>query len=260
MIRATNVATNVTAHKWTYLQTAGPKTWTPDCENVNKNPDCSTNNTVRVIVISPGGSTTANTRSLITSSATTGVFTTQYNGISNFEPPTGSTESYIIYGVDRDTKLRMPFNRADYFIRRFDASDNNITPERCAPNTGVLEKATVNQSNGALNFMPILDCVADIQVVYTIDEDEDGDFELGVGGDRYDDDLTGITAQDIIDKVKEVRVYILAHEGQRDPNYTSPNPILVGPDTALGRNVDVSANINYRWKVYTIVVKTNNLR
>lgn len=260
VIRSTAVATNDAAHKWTYLRAGNNlNTWTPACENLNKYPtagdtNCSTGgsteNTVRVIVISPGGSTDANTRSLITSSATAGRFYTQYNNTypnntQDFDPPAGSTESYIVYGVDRDTNLRMPFNRADYYVRR---PAGNAMPSQCAPNTGVLYKATVNHADGGLTELPVLDCVADMQVVY----------ERDTGGPTSD--LTGLNAQDIRTQVKEVWVYILAHEGQRDPNYISPNPILVGPDTALGRNVDVSANINYRWKVYPIVVKTNNLR
>lgn len=269
VIKSTTVAINDTAKKWTYLR-AGPvlNTWTPACENLNKYPnagdtDCSTgastDNTVMVIVISPGGSTAANTRSLITNA---GVLFTQYSGTANFDPPTGSTDTYMVYGVDKDTNLRMPFNRADYFIRRVDAGGNNITPSGCAPNTGVLEKVVVNQGDGRLtNFLPLLDCVADMQIVYGLDNNEDGEFRDGVGGDAYSDDILGLTAAQIRTRVKEIRVYILAHEGQMDAAYTYPNAtITVGPDAALGRLFNLGTNLNYRWKVYTLVVRPNNLR
>ena len=72
----------------------------------------------------------------------------------------------MMYGVDQDTNLRMPFNRADYFI------SNTNAPSRCAPNTGVLEKVVVNQSDGRLtNFLPLVDCVADMQVIFRLDTD-----------------------------------------------------------------------------------------
>jgi hypothetical protein len=73
-------------------------------------------------------------------------------------------------------------------------------------------------------------------------------------------------AQTIRDQLKEVRVFILAHEGQRDTSYTyTKNPILVGlmdGATLYGRNFDLTTIPdwqNYRWKVYTLVVRPNSL-
>jgi hypothetical protein len=73
--------------------------------------------------------------------------------------------------------------------------------------------------------------------------------------------------------VVEVRIYILAHEGQMDPMFTFPatnNPILVGSlwnsDNAIyGRPFDLTTLgdpnwQHYRWKVYTMVVKLQNVR
>jgi hypothetical protein len=90
-----------------------------------------------------------------------------------------------------------------------------------------------------------------------------------VDGDT--DDLSLLSAQEIREQVKEVRVVILAHEGQRDTAYTFPNNTvdtrfdlndgsrLDGP---FGINYDLTtiANYqNYRWKVYRLVVKPKNL-
>jgi hypothetical protein len=258
VIKSTAVATNDTARKWTYLRAGDSKnTWTPACENLNKYPnagdtDCSTGasteNTVRVIVISPGGSTAANTRSLITNA---GVFYAQYSGTANFAPPAGSTETYMVYGVDRDTNLRMPFNRADYYVRRPAAN----MPSQCAPNTGILYKGTLSHTNGTITEFPILDCVADMQIVFRLDTNADGTI------DTDSDDISALTAAQIRNQVKEIQVYILSHEGQMDAAYTYPNPtILVGPTAALGRTFNLGTNRNYRWKVYTLVVRPNNLR
>jgi hypothetical protein len=119
--------------------------------------------------------------------------------------------------------------------------------------------------------MPILDCVADMQVIYSMDNDEDGDFENGSGGDAYTASLAGLTSQQIRTRVKEVQVYILAHEGQKDTTFTFNNftgggtSVTVGRSAVLGRNFDLSSitdpdYTNYRWKVYTLSVTTDNLR
>jgi hypothetical protein len=48
----------------------------------------------------------------------------------------------------------MPFNRADYFVRRFDEKGDDIVPRMCAQKTGVLEKVIVNNT---LSDMSTLD-------------------------------------------------------------------------------------------------------
>ncbi len=256
VIKAVNVAINTAAQRWTRLRTDIPKkrTWGTAADDFA--------NTDRVIVISPGTSDDATRQSLVVS----GSWWTTYNNTDPFDPP-DAVETRFIYGIDSDTNLRMPFNRADYYIWRADtdpALDN--VPDRCAPNTGVLRKAVISQDNGQrMAPLPLLDCVADMQVVYRRD--------TGV----YTDNLATLTetngngiidAQEIREQVREVRVYILAHEGQRDVNYThSIQTINLAEDVgvSLGRAFNLSTEIgtgwqNYRWKVYTLVVKPNNLR
>jgi hypothetical protein len=139
-------------------------------------------------------------------------------------------------------------------------------PERCAPNTGVLVKAMMNHdATGTYTYMPLLDCALDFQVVYGLDIDDDGDFEVGVGGDTYSDDISALTEEDIREQVKLVRVYVLAHEGQIDTTYTYPSTTVdVGGDVGMGRTVNLSTAVgttwdNYRWKLYTIVLRPLNL-
>jgi hypothetical protein len=60
-----------------------------------------------------------------------------------------------------------------------------------------------------------------------------------------------------------VRIYILAHEGQRDATYTSPAFITaVDPDVGTTINFDAAtAGLqNFRWKVYTIIAKPYSMR
>jgi len=259
VIKSMNVARNDASQMWTTLKASAPyvRTWTPASENL-----AATDN---VIILFPGA-TDLNSRTLVVNG---GAFSTTYSNVTAAPwVPTDLTDTRLIYGVDPDTVLRMPFNRADYFITTVDSDGTNITPQRCAPGTGVLVKAVVPHDDGNFDdFMPLLDCVADMQVVYGRDTNDDGII------DNTTDAIyaLALTAQQIREQVKEVRVYILAHEGQRDVNYTYPNSTITipsdpsDPGAGLGSIFNLSSSIgtgwqNYRWKVYTIVVNPNNMR
>ncbi len=251
VIKAINIARNGTCTKWTHLLNDGNVTiWTSTSPGSVDN----LNDSEKVIVISPGTPTT-NSRALVAPTSFPSAIS--FGDRSSFVSP---TETRIIYGVDPSSNLIMPFNRADYYV-----STSNI-PGRCAPGTGVLVKAVVNQSTAGNGFSaattyPLLDCVADMQVSYKLDRNGDG----VLSSTSVLNDLSGVNlnAQQIRDQVKEVRVDILAHEGQKDTNYThNTNPVQVG---SPGRSFDFGTSgipgwQNYRWKVYTLVVKPNNLR
>jgi prepilin-type N-terminal cleavage/methylation domain-containing protein len=264
MIKAMNVAMNDTSTKWTEAiskidATGNTKTivrsWGSSVD------DLSTSDRVIVLIPSKGEN---NQRILKTSDSDNTKFSVQFNKNfpADFSPPQG--EVYLVYGVTPaadpvDTALSMPFNRADYYI-----STLNV-PQRCAPNTGVLRKAVLNHSGtfqGGIH--QLFDCVADMQVIFGRDTDNDGDV------DNRTDDLSGLTAQQIREQLKDVRVYILAHEGQRDINFTycqdppscSDKTIYVG-EPGLGRDFNLDTITDwqrYRWKIYRIVVKPKNLR
>jgi hypothetical protein len=136
-------------------------------------------------------------------------------------------------------------------------------PKRCAPNTGVLVKGIVKHADGGLLTYPLFDCVADFQVVYRIDTNDDGIIDSTVSANinaLADTNSNGIRdAEEIRKQLKEVRVYILTHEGQKDSSYThSPTTVTVG-EYGMGRDFNIGANINYRWKVYRLILKPLNL-
>jgi len=270
VIKAVNVARNQTCGRWTIIQTPpftsiyNPRVWTPESENLV--------NSDRVIVISPGG--TGLVRTLVVDGST--FFTAFRNIASSPWPPSDVEDTRIVYGIDSDTDLQMPFNRADYFI-----SSSNV-PKRCAQHTGVLEKAVVNQGGGGLSFLPLLDCVADMQVIYLLDMDgsdrpgtasnADGTFVATCCQDQPSESSYAGTvpatlndASALRNRVKEVRVYILTHEGQKDTNYTYANRTITVGEFGLGSTFDLQEIIgtewqHYRWKLYTLVVRPDNLR
>jgi prepilin-type N-terminal cleavage/methylation domain-containing protein len=188
---------------------------------------------------------------------------------SSFIPGDGS-QLYVVYGIDPATDLRMPYNRADYYVR------NDATrPLSCNPGTGILYKGVVQHATGAFAEYPLLNCVGDMQVEFELDRNNDGNI-------TYSPSLTDasgneLSPADIRSQLKNVRVYILAHEGKKDQNYTyNKNSIQVGDPArpaSSGRTWDgtpaCTSNClqtvfgadwkNYRWKVYTIVVHPKNL-
>ncbi len=230
VVRAANVGMSPASRKWTSLR-LGPatRTWGSPLEDLAA--------TDRVTVLSPGLDN-ATFRTLVTGDIA-------FSSLASVSPP-DATQTYIVYGIDSAGPLRMPFNRADYYI------DTTNVPRQCAPNTGVLVKAVVGQNNGLLSPpYPLLDCVAAVRFRFRLDTDADGLINWttpNAGG------LAAMTAQQIRDQVKEVQVFILAHDGQRDPAYThSPNPINVA-------GVNVNVDVNYRWRLYTMSVQPISLR
>ncbi|MEC4675727.1 MAG: prepilin-type N-terminal cleavage/methylation domain-containing protein [Nitrospirota bacterium] len=261
VIKSLNVATSATARQWSYITNDGalnldPVVWDNQEENLAVDS--------RVIVIQPisGG----DVRVLVHGAGNQ--FFTTFKDTSAafddaFEPGTGTNETFLIYGVapeDNEVALRMPFNRADYYI----AVDN--TPTRCAPNTGVLVKSIIQQADGERGpGMPLLDCVADMQVVYGLDNND-----LTPGIDVYQSDILMLNAEEVRTQVDEVRVYILAHEGQLDNSYTwagADDPVIniTDPDVGvlnafdLSENIDATTYRHYRWRIYTLILKPYNL-
>ena len=191
---------------------------------------------------------------------------------SAFEPG-DSSQLYVVYAIDPNADLRMPFNRADYYIRRPAGSDPAKMPETCNPGTGVLFKGVVRHSDSSGTFAeyPLLNCVGDMQVEFELDP-------MGNGNIAISPTLAGLAASDIRMQLKTVRVYLLAHEGKKDPNYSYPNATIQVGDpsrpSSSGRTLSGAPACsgdncmqtlfgddwrNYRWKVYTIVVRPKNM-
>ncbi len=237
VLKGLNVAGNDVAQKWTQLR-FGPVTrnWA-SIEDFN--------NTDSVVIIDPGAST-LNNRILIA--------TTNFGSVGGFAPAEDSWY-YIIYGLS-ETGTWMPFNRADYYI----STDSNLIPFHCASGTGILVKAEVSQVDGTLSELPLIDCVADMQVIYRMDLNSDGDFD---DANEVVADISGLNAQQIRDQLDEVRVYILVQVGQRDANYTTPSSTIDVGELGFVNTVtlaDITSDWeNYRWKVETLVVDPYSL-
>lgn len=258
VIKSASIGMNATSKKWSFVEgygaTSAIKEWGSD--------DFVEND--RVITLD------SKTRTLIAVSKTDFYYAVPAKVGGKFVPPssyqpTQDTDVYLVYGINwwnnPTSTLRAPYNRVDYYIHR-PALDRDISP-RCAPGTGILYKANLNHTGGGVTQYPLFDCVADMQIVYGLDTNGDGGVDLH----GNEDELKFLSAKTIRDQLKEVRLYLLTHEGQKDNafNYAGGPTVQIG-DFGMGRAYDLSKlqNIgttwkNYRWKIYTIVVTPKNI-
>lgn len=267
-VKSTIAATNDTVKKWTTISFNNGlktiKTW--------GSADRDFKDTEMITILKNAMNTNTPTRQLMATSKT--AFSSTFSTYSSLLKVHNDGEFYSVYGVATSNALRMPFNRADFYIMR----PADKMPKSCmeSPGVGVLYKSTVihgtGTSAGGLTIgMPLLDCVADMQVVYGLDT-------AGTGINAHIDtnditkatgrDLSLDTADSIRNSLREVRIYILAQEGKKDRFYTYPSEtIIVGEDfggTTKGRVFNLKNLLGddykyFRWKVYTIVLRPKNL-
>jgi prepilin-type N-terminal cleavage/methylation domain-containing protein len=273
-VKATSVGRTNAGKKWTYLKMIAGQveanTWGSTAENLTTSE--------RVILLRRTLNATSNTLTL-EPATTSPTFYHAYSPVG-FQKYSTSYTKYVMYGIDNNSgTTRMPFNRTDYFVARPLAN----MPTVCAPGTGNLYKAVVNQSNGNLTYYPVLDCVADMQIV--LGWDLRNGAVAGTDGliDTWSNANGSIVSQEnplgvaaplevqaaladsvqIRESLKMIKVFVLAQNGRRDTNYTSPTPITVGDvnqtSLASSYNISAAALSNYRWKVYRIVVRPKNL-
>jgi prepilin-type N-terminal cleavage/methylation domain-containing protein len=139
VIKAMNIARNAASQRWTRLKV----------DNDDERSDLSGDAFVssdRVFVMSPG-SVVANSKRLIVPAGNnaTGWYAT-YSDVTANTPdnpylPLSRADIRLIYGIkpadSPATEPRMPFNRADYYVR---VPSGAAFPSRCAAGTGILYK------------------------------------------------------------------------------------------------------------------------
>lgn len=201
-----------------------------------------------------------------------------YMPTGNIVDPFGAkinNEKMVVYALrnatsptDTSLPVRMPFNRADYYVRR--PLTPKDTPAHCNPGTGILYKTVITNSlpSPGRTEYPLLDCVGDMQVIFDMQDPVDSNKTI------IADTLAGLTAEEIRNRLKTIRVYLLVQEGSIDKSYQYPftdasRVITVADDrsASMGRTFTATdmANFfgpdwrNYRWKVYTVVGQPYNL-
>lgn len=294
-LKGSTLGMNETAKRWTYMpyssETTGklkPRIWQTGNLIDGASADAS-----RVIVLKKTYTSSGYSNQMITSSNPAIYWARYYaDGFADTAfNPTLKEEVYYLYGIKAGDPLGMPFNRADYFVAR--PTSTGKIPSFCHENTGILYKGVVVHANSAadakLTYIPLLDCVADMQVIFGWDLD-DGQGSEGQDGliDTYSTPLGSggaITVQSsaapsastmqarvtaaladperLRNSLKVVKVYLLAQVGRRDANYQSPSSSIVLGDAAtdgITKSYTLSSDMrNYHWKIYRLVVRPKNL-
>lgn len=296
-IKATTVGRSKAAQRWTYIpynnySGASGRESRPVSFSSN-NPDIND----YVTVINSNFNDSTKDKLLYVYPGQNDAFWISYktNGtISDYYLPSTDQNTSSVYGLmkpDSGTgaQPRMPFNRADFFIKApVTTTTGDSLPAYCAPLTGVLYKATVNHNStsstsagGAYNYLPLMDCAADMQVVLGWDSSEGGGANVvdtystlpssagafTVVGSASTTTVQGwlATAKGVREHLKIIKVYILAQEGKRDAGYTSPVTSFVLGDLYTNGGLTPKtytlsdAQRNYRWKVFRIVARPKNL-
>ena len=126
----------------------------------------------------------------------------------------------------------MPFNRVDYYLDNGPDPMPSIAPQaptRCIGATSI--------KDGTLTQTPLIDCVQDFQVAFGLDTNADGNIETWVAT------LNGMTANQIQQQVREVRVFLLYQEGPGDtgksPDFRFGGTLNLG-DQDIAKSLDSS--------------------
>lgn len=257
VIKSVTAATNDVVKKWNNVSyVGGAKAFAPWGDPIRDFTAAD-----NVMVIKNNLNTTPVSRQLMVTSG--GSYYAPFSNYSSLIKTPQEGDTYQIYGLTPGTITpRMPFNRADYYIN----IPSTKMPQGCAPNAGVLYKSNIAHNGGGYDpVIPLLDCVADMQIVYGLDTD-------GAGRVNLHTTTPPATAAEQRAQLREIRVYILAQDGKRDIMYNystvhSSARVRVGEQINgidVGRSFPFGALIGseykyYRWKVYTIVVRPKNL-
>lgn len=267
-LKATNLGTDKTSQKWTYLNysspavvgTGGSKLWTKVEDRLSDGVD-------KVVVMRQSYKNGVLSRKLIADLAdpTSWYITYRDDGAytSTYKPPVSGL-AYYYYDLGSSTP-RAPFNRVDYVVKRV-PQDLSKT---CAPGAGTLYKTVMNQADGSMTEIPLLDCVADMQVVLGWNTSgiasNPVDSWSNANGSTYTGNPVSLSdAGSIRTMLKLVKVYILAQDGvyDRSFNNTATSFVVGEPDqTSLSKTVNLTQTNyqHYRWKLYRVVVKPPNL-
>ena len=273
-IKGTTVSRSSTAQKWNFMNITSSHTALPVVNNWGSHSDDLTPASDKVVILQKLFGNPAKTQLV---SNPTGGFS--YNFATSFSNlTTAANGMYTIYGIDT-VSPRFPFNRTDYFVATDTAT---ALPSSCAVGTGVLYKTAMSQQSGKLSYIPVLDCVLDMQVVYGWDFDGDGIIDTWTAADgigytsslapppslqQRQDALVAnnnslTTTPNIRSNLKMIKVYILAQDGRKDTSFTSTSPLTpyVGEESLTRSGITLTpAQRNYRWKLYRIVVRPKNL-
>ncbi len=193
-------------------------------------------------------------------------------GGSNPYPSVAATDDgLLVYGMTTSVSAGTP-----YYVVKYSLDSSNL-PSNCAPGTSNLMRLESKSDPPSGSGQPLMNCVLDFEIALGLDVNDDGGIECW----DYGPTCTGVygyPTETLRKQLKQVKVFILAQEGNRDPNYThNTNPIRVGDLNlkpcivsgmtctsgagAVGPNITLTPEqLHYRWKLLTSDIAPKNIR
>jgi prepilin-type N-terminal cleavage/methylation domain-containing protein len=230
---------------WTYATTAAPafRVWGDSREDLVA--------AEQVILLEP------NTEQILTQGGAPS-WRFQYNSSGSLVDSGGvdwasPTIGTLVYGVDPGATE--PFATVTYSL-----STANL-PSNCATGTSNLER--VESWGGSAVTIPLLACTLSLQTAFGLDTDENGAIDLwdNNGGAV----ASGYSQATLAKRLKQLRVYLLVQNGNRDASYTYPTATVRVGDALLGTGTGADVPLNaelrrFRWRLVSIDVTPRNVR
>ena len=141
--------------------------------------------------------------------------TTPNTGYYNDAPPSRAPRSrhptqsvYYMYGLDNSATHSMPFNRVDYYLDKIHPNFQAVAPQ--TPTHCIEARSTRRTARSSK--LPCIDCVRDFQVAFGLDTS-------GVDANtiQWQSNLAGLTAAEIQQQLREVRVFGSTRKGSETP-------------------------------------------
>jgi len=234
----------------------------------------------RIIITNPSGTSG---KTILTQA---GQWYFQYNGQGNMptvksSPSTSFTSlqtGHVFYGLNTSSETDATF---PYYTVLYSLGSITNNPSYCAPGTYSLLRAESRTSNNPTGGDPVISCVLDFQVAFgltdniaSLDPSKALNYPINYWDNGGVNKAAAYTPKELNQRLKQIRVYILVQEGNKDLtyNYVNPDPNAAAPDKirvgelglaggATGRDFQLSAaQRQYRWRVLTIVVTPRNIR
>lgn len=254
------------------------RTWSDAREDVRDDPLGGTKDDI-VIVLEPY------TRKLRLE-AGTDAWLFQYNGNNaKLTKPGGTADitnaltaddtGALVYGLYTagETAATQPYYAVRYYLA------SGTMPKICAAGTQNLVRAESRTDPAGGTGQPLLNCVLDFQMAFGLDTDDDDEIECWDNGGITASFAKDYTPEDLNKRLKQLRVYALVQDGNRDEAYVYANPdplyastpdkVLVGDSGLIrcggagtvGRVVQLTSDQrNYRWRVLAVNVTPRNMR
>jgi prepilin-type N-terminal cleavage/methylation domain-containing protein len=180
----------------------------------------------------------------------------KWEGTFNAGTASGLAQGTVLFGLDLNA-LAVAGIMPHYWVQ-YSVQPSTSLPATCEAGTQALRRDET-QIDGMWNEEPLINCVLNMQVAFGLDQNDDDLINLWDNGGVA---AALLSADQLNNELKQVRIYVLVQGSNRDPDYRSHSPIRVGDaDLGIGEDVALTAEQEkYRWELLAMTVTPRNIR